>query len=87
VRERRLCTVQGAAGAAEAFYSADHHPFAGIETATRAVNLQALVTQKDELVTGMRKKDAPLLCNAIGVSRAVVLLPAVVSPPTGSTFA
>ncbi len=40
--------------AAEAYWNAGHHPFAGIETRSGNVDLKALVDQKAELVTQLR---------------------------------
>ncbi len=42
--------------AAEAYYQAGHHQFAGIETEATGVDLAALVEQKDGLVATMRKE-------------------------------
>jgi mercuric reductase len=53
--------------AAETFYAAGHHPFAGLETQARAVDLRALVAQKDELVAGMRKEKYEDLLGAYGI--------------------
>jgi len=53
--------------AAEAFYAAGHHPFAGLETQAWSVDLRALVAQKDELVAGMRKEKYEDLLGAYGI--------------------
>ena len=42
--------------AAETFYAAGHHPFAGVETVAGSADLQAMVVQKDELISGLRKE-------------------------------
>ncbi len=42
--------------AGEFYYGAGHHPFEGIETASGAVDLGALVVQKDELVRRLRRE-------------------------------
>src|SRR5437867_1569670 len=39
----------------EIYAQAKHHPFAGLETSAGAVDLPALVQQKDELVRHLRK--------------------------------
>ncbi len=41
--------------AAETFYQAEHHPFAGVETVALSADLSAIVRQKDELVAGLRQ--------------------------------
>jgi mercuric reductase len=41
--------------AAKTLHTAGSHPFAGLPTSTGAVDLAALVAQKDELVAGMRQ--------------------------------
>lgn len=41
--------------AGEMFWNAGHHPFAGLETASRRVDLGALVAQKDDLVAALRQ--------------------------------
>lgn len=40
--------------AAESYYRAGHHPFAGIETAARSVDWPAVIAQKDALVAELR---------------------------------
>lgn len=42
--------------AAETYYQAGHHPFAGIETSAGKVDLGALIGQKDELVGQLRQE-------------------------------
>ncbi|MFQ5517336.1 MAG: mercury(II) reductase [Acidimicrobiia bacterium] len=42
--------------AAESYWGAGHSPFAGVETAAGAVNLKALVAQKDGLAAQLRKE-------------------------------
>lgn len=42
--------------AADLYYKAGHNPFAGIRTDAGGVNLAALVAQKDELVTDLRRQ-------------------------------
>jgi mercuric reductase len=42
--------------AGEIYHAAGYHPFAGIQTSAGAVDLRALVAQKDELVAGLRKE-------------------------------
>lgn len=42
--------------AAEAYWRAGHSPFAGVETQAGAVDLQALMAQKDNLVLKLRKE-------------------------------
>ncbi|MFA5774918.1 MAG: mercury(II) reductase [Ilumatobacteraceae bacterium] len=41
--------------AANAYHSAAHHPFAGVPTSSGAVDFGALISQKDELVGGLRQ--------------------------------
>ncbi|MFQ5605726.1 MAG: mercury(II) reductase, partial [bacterium] len=41
--------------AAEAYHTAGYHPFAGLKTKAEGVDWQALIEQKDELVTGLRQ--------------------------------
>ena len=42
--------------AAEAYWRAGHSPFAGVETQAGAVDLQALMAQKDDVVSKLRKE-------------------------------
>lgn len=53
--------------AGEVFHQAGHHAFAGVETSARAVDLAALVAQKDELVDTMRKEKYLDLIDAYGI--------------------
>lgn len=53
--------------AAETFYTAGHHPFAGIETSADPVDIRALVAHKDALVAGMRKEKYEDLLAAYGI--------------------
>ncbi|HVB63795.1 MAG TPA: mercury(II) reductase [Nitrolancea sp.] len=52
--------------AAEMFHDAGHHPFAGIETRTGAVDFGALVTQKDDLVAHLRQQKYADLIDVYG---------------------
>jgi mercuric reductase len=52
--------------AAEIYHLAGRHPFAGIETRAGRVDLAALVTQKDELVTALRREKYLDLVQAYG---------------------
>ncbi len=52
--------------AGEVYHQAGHQEFAGIETAAGAVDLAALVAQKDELVETMRKEKYLDLVDAYG---------------------
>jgi mercuric reductase len=52
--------------AAELYRQAGHHDFAGIDTSAGAVDLAALVAQKDELVAGMRREKYLDLVDAYG---------------------
>lgn len=52
--------------AAEVYYQAGHHPFAGIETSAGNVDLRTLVSQKDELVTTLRREKYLDLITAYG---------------------
>lgn len=42
--------------AAQAFHTAGHHPFAGLHTKAEGIDWQALIAQKDELVSELRQK-------------------------------
>lgn len=52
--------------AGELYWSAGHHPFAGISTAAGSVDLAALVAQKDELVGALRQEKYADLVDAYG---------------------
>jgi mercuric reductase len=52
--------------AAEAFHQAGHHDFSGIRTSAEAVDMAALVGQKDELVARMRVEKYLDLIEAYG---------------------
>ena len=52
--------------AAEVYWSASHHPFAGITTSAGPVDLAALVAQKDELVAALRQEKYVDLVDAYG---------------------
>ena len=47
--------------AAEAFYRARHHGFSGLKTRALEVDLEAVIRQKDALVSALRKKYAEVL--------------------------
>jgi mercuric reductase len=53
--------------AGEAFHTAGHHPFAGIDTRAGDVDLRALVAQKDELVAALRKEKYEDLLGVYGI--------------------
>lgn len=53
--------------AGEAYWSAGHHPYAGITTSAGPVDLAALVGQKDELVTTLRQDKYADLVDAYGI--------------------
>jgi mercuric reductase len=52
--------------AGEVYHQAAHHGFAGVETSAGAVDLAALVAQKDELVATMRREKYLDLVDAYG---------------------
>lgn len=52
--------------AGEVYWTAGHHPFAGITTSAGPVNLAALVAQKDDLVAALRKEKYADLVDAYG---------------------
>jgi mercuric reductase len=52
--------------AAEVYFQAGHHAFAGIHTQASGVDLAALVAQKDELVTALRQQKYADLVAAYG---------------------
>jgi mercuric reductase len=52
--------------AGELYWAAGHHPFAGIPTSAGAVDLAALVAQKDELVGALRQEKYADLVDAYG---------------------
>ncbi len=53
--------------AAETYYAAGHHPFAGVETSSGSADLRAMVAQKDELVLGLRKEKYEDLLGEYGI--------------------
>lgn len=52
--------------AAELYWSAGHHPFAGISTSAESVDLASLVAQKDDLVASLRREKYSDLVDAYG---------------------
>ena len=52
--------------AAEIYWAAGHHPFAGVTTAAGPVDLAALVAQKDDLVAALRQEKYADLVDAYG---------------------
>ncbi len=53
--------------AGETYWSAGHHPFAGITTSAGRADLAALVAQKDELVAALRQEKYADLVDAYGI--------------------
>ncbi len=52
---------------AELFYQAGHSPFTGVETSSGDIDLHALITSKDELVTILRQEKYANLLDVYGI--------------------